>query len=142
MEHPLPILACHVLKEADVGNSCIVYQNINPAELLFYLPKELLAAGHISHISPIGQAGDLEGFYLFFGLKEPVLPVDAADGHIISLFCKLYSDGFPDSPGCAGDKHGFSGHINTSFLSLFFAGLASYLYFITFQRHVQIIVRN
>ena len=41
--------------------------------------------------------------------------MDAAYDYIIAFLGKLYSDGLPDSAGRAGDEHGFSWHINTSF---------------------------
>lgn len=90
-----------------IGNSGIVYQYIQGAELFADLGKKIFTDGQIPNISQNSQAGNLVAFNFFFGLKQFGFSVGAVDYYIVSLFCKFYSNGFPDSPGSAGYKNYF-----------------------------------
>ena len=105
VDYRVPLCLVHTQHKSVAGDTGVVDEYVDTAEVLHYLVHRRLCIGEISGIGGIGtglDAGSLEF------LESILVYLHVRECYVRTLGCELQGNRLADSPGCARNQGDFS----------------------------------
>ncbi len=106
--HGVPLLLGHAHHETVLGDSGVVHQNVDTAEVLFHLVDHFLCLLEICGIGGISFCLHAHGCDFCFGFLAGLVDVEVGESYVGSLGGETQGKSLADAAGGAGDEGCFS----------------------------------